>query len=315
MIPALPPKVVQRRRDGLIHAYVMDSGVLGALDSAAVFRPRPGDEVVGAVVRPDLERAVYATPHDVVCVSRAGEVVWASAFEPRSGTRYGHQPDVALSRDGRTVWVYRPDAMAGRGDDQWVVHDAESGSVVARHALDEVGHGATHCVHPWDGSTYLCIGEGQDGAAVLRGAVEADGRVSFEKYPWWDRCLIELSPDGAQFMTVDHGQADVSFHRHPSGEVLFTLPVDAFGYDPEETCIEWSGGYLTPDTAVVTLAGETEEGEDWFRCHLVDVRTGAAGGEIATESAHAYDMQFLGDGSWITDGPVRRFRSEQEIRW
>lgn len=313
MIPAPPPKVVNRRHDGLIHAYVIDSRARGALEPAAVFRPRAGDEIVASVVRPDLERAVYATLHDVVCVSRAGEVVWASAFEPRSETRYGHEPGVALSRDGRTVWVYRPDAMAGRGgDDQWVVHDADGGSVVARYALRSIGHGATHFVHPRDGSAYLCIGEGQDGAAVARAAIGVDGTVSFERYPWWDRCLIQLSPDGEQFMTVDHGQADVSFHLHPSGDVLITLPVEAFGYDPEDACIEWSGGYLTPDTAVVTLAGETEDGEDWFRCHVVDVRTGNVGGDIATGSAHPYDMQFLGDGSWITDGPVRRFRSGAE---
>ncbi len=79
-------------------------------------------------------------------------------------------------------------------------------------------------------------------------------------YPWSDRCLIDLAPDGQQFMTVDHGTADVSFHRHPGGEVLFTLPVEAFGYDPEETFMEWNGGYLTSDLAVVTLGGEGEEG-------------------------------------------------------
>ncbi|MFE9479008.1 hypothetical protein ACFYNM_10415 [Streptomyces spororaveus] len=39
-----PPKVVTRHRDGLIHAYVLDPHTLGAVEPAAVFRPRAGDE-------------------------------------------------------------------------------------------------------------------------------------------------------------------------------------------------------------------------------------------------------------------------------
>ncbi|MFM9625735.1 hypothetical protein ACKI14_48580, partial [Streptomyces turgidiscabies] len=91
----------------------------------------------------------------------------------------------ALSPDGRTVWVYRPDAMARRGGtDQWVVHDADSGAVLARRELETVGHGGGHHAHPVDGSVYLDIGEGQDGAVVLRGTVGADGAAAFMTYPW-----------------------------------------------------------------------------------------------------------------------------------
>ncbi|MBW5485603.1 hypothetical protein [Streptomyces bambusae] len=310
MTPAQPPKVITRHRDGRIHAYVIESGASGTLEPAAVFQPQAGDEAVESVVRPDMERVVYTTLNRVVCLTRAGDLVWASAFEPHSDVRHGHRPGCALSVDGRTVWVYRPDAMAGRGGgDQWVVYDADSGQVLARRELETVGHGASHHVHPVDGSIYLDVGEGQDGSVILRGTAGADGEVEFVAYPWWDRCLIDLAPGGEQFMTVDHGQADVAFHRHPSGDVLFTLPVEAFGYDPEETFVEWSGGYLTPDTAVVTLGGETEDGEEWFRFHLIDVRTGRISGEMAAEAAHPYDVEPLGDGSWLTDGPVRRFRA------
>ncbi|MET7525816.1 hypothetical protein [Streptomyces sp900116325] len=61
--------------------------------------------------------------------------------------------------------------------------------------------------------------------------------------------------------------------------------------------MEWSGGYLTPDTAVVTLGSETEDGEEWFRHYLIDVRTGTVGSEIAVEAANPYDLEPLGDGS------------------
>ncbi|WP_017241990.1 hypothetical protein [Streptomyces sp. SS] len=310
MVSVRHPKVITRHRDGWIHAYVIDSDVFGVLEPAAVFQARPGDEVVASVVRPDLERVVYATLNGVVCLGRAGGLVWKTDFEPHSDRPYGHVPDCALSRDGRTVWVYRPDAMAGRGGgDQWVVHDADTGAVLARWELKAVGHAGNHHVHPVDGSVYLDIGEGQDGSVVLRGAVGVDGEAEFVTYPWWDRCLIDLAPDGRQFMTVDHGQADVVFHHHPSGDVLFTLPAEAFGFDPETTSIEWSGGYLTPDLAVVTLGGEGQDEEEWFRCHLVDVRTGTLSGDFPVETDNAYELVPLGDGSWLTDGadgtPVR----------
>ncbi|MEU4280851.1 hypothetical protein AB0F57_38970 [Streptomyces tanashiensis] len=304
MLPVRPLKVITRHRDGRIHAYVLDSGVFGVLEPAAVFQPRPGDEMVESAVWPDLERVVYTTLNGVVCLTRAGGLVWTSDFEPYSGQRHGHRPGCALSLNGCTVWVYRPDAMAGRGGaDQWVVHDADSGAVIARRELETVGHGAGHHVHPVDGSAYLDIGEGQDGSVILRGTALADGEAEFVTYPWRDRCLIDLAPDGQQFMTVDHGQADVAFHRHPSGEVLFTLPVEGFGYDPEETLVEWSGGYLAPDLAVVTLGGEGQDEQEWFRHHLIDVRTGMLSGEIAVEVTNPYELVPLGDGSWLTSAP------------
>ncbi|MEU6841618.1 hypothetical protein ABZ930_07045 [Streptomyces sp. NPDC046716] len=318
MIPAPTPKVITRHRDGRIHAYALDSGAFGTLKPSAVFPPRAGDEVVESVVRHDLEQVVYTTLNSVVCLTRGGDLVWASDFEPHSDVRHGHRPGCALSWDGRTVWVYRPDAMAGRGGgDQWVVHDAESGAILARRELETVGHGGGHHVHPADGSVYLDIGEGQDGSVVLRGTARAGGEPEFEfvTYPWSDRCLIDLAPSGRQFMTVDHDQADVAFHQHPGGDVLFSLPVEAFGYDPEESFVEWSGGYLTDDTAVVVLGGESPDEEEWFRCHLVDVRTGTPSGELTVEATNPYEPVPLGDGSWLTrdaDGhPVRWSRAPQ----
>lgn len=115
MIPEPLPKVITRHRDGRVHAYVVGAGVYGTLEPAAVFQPRDGDEVVASGVRQDLERVVYTTLNRVVCLTRAGDLMWASDFEPHSDVRHGHRPGCALSLDGRTVWVYRPDAMAERG--------------------------------------------------------------------------------------------------------------------------------------------------------------------------------------------------------
>ncbi|WP_371638966.1 hypothetical protein [Streptomyces virginiae] len=309
-----PSKIITRHHDGLIHAYVVDPDTFGPLEPAVVFRPRAGDAVEESVVRPDLERVVYTTLNEVVCLTRSGDPVWVSDFAPHSDVRHGHRPGCSLSQDGRTVWVYRPDVMAQRRvADQWVVYDADSGEVLARREVDTAGHGGVHLPHPTDGSVYLTIGEGQDGSVVLRGVIGADGVPRFVTYPWPDRCLIDLAPGGQQFMTVDHEQGDVAFHDHPNGDVRFTLPVDAFGHDPDDTYdtyVEWSGGYLTPDIAVVTLGGEREDEEEWFRHHLVDVRTGALLGEIDLDVSHPYEGEPLGDGSWLTEGadghPVRR---------
>ncbi|MEU4152058.1 hypothetical protein [Streptomyces sp. NPDC026659] len=313
MTPAPPPKVITRHRDGQIRAYLptADPDAFGPLEPVAVFRPRPGDEIVESAVRPDLSRAVYTTLNGVVCLTRAGDPVWASDFGPHSERHHGHRPGCAFSLDGRTVWVYRPDAMAGRGDsDQWVVYDADSGAVLARQSLETVGHGAFHHVHPVDGSVYLDIGEGQDGVVTVRGALGADGVPEFTTYPWSDRCLIDLAPGGERFMSVEHGQTDVAFHEHPGGDVLLALSVEDFGYDPEEAFVEWSGGYLTPDTAVVTLGGETEDGDEWFRHHLVDVHTGVIGGELVVEATNPYDLKPLGDGSFLIPGP-----EGNPVRW
>ncbi|GLX19741.1 hypothetical protein [Streptomyces lavendulae] len=92
MTAVRPPKTITRHRDGEIHAYVTDSTATGTLEPVAVFRPRPGDEVVASAVRPDMQRVVYTTLNDVVCLTRAGDVLWTSSFEPRSDQPHGHRP-------------------------------------------------------------------------------------------------------------------------------------------------------------------------------------------------------------------------------
>jgi hypothetical protein len=216
-----------------------------------------------------------------------------------------------LSVDGRAVWVYRPDSMAGRGRfDQWVALNAATGAIIAQADLGTVGHGGEQFRHPDGEQLLLDVGEGQDGSTIFRGALVAD-RLELVRYPWGDRCLIDLTPDGSQFMTVHHDQADVAFHTYPGGEATLKLPVEAFGYDPYETYVEWSGGgYLTADTAIVTLGGEADDEKEWFCHYRVNLSSGRVEAEFDGHAEDLYDLEPLGDGSWLTTDP-----SGHPIRW
>ena len=302
--------VVTRLVDGGIGAYDLAADSWGMLSPTAVFQPAPADDVVGRAVSADLRRAVYTTVNGAVCVTREGTEVWRSAFEPPSTARYGHTPSCALSLDDRVVWVYRPDSMAGRNrPDQWVAMDAGTGAVIAKADLETVGHGAELFRHPAGEQLLLNVGEGQDGSVIFRGELSGD-RLDLVRYPWSDRVLIGLAPGGGQFMTVHHAQVDVAFHAYPAGEVTLQLPIEAFGHDRDEAYVEWSGGYLTPDTAIVTIAGETEDEQEWFRQYRLNLRSGQVEAEFDGHTEDHYDCTPLGDGSWLTTDP-----SGHPIRW
>jgi hypothetical protein len=143
----------------------------GVLDPVMVFPVRPEDEVVGHTASPDISRVVYTTKNAVACVTGGGDELWRYDLEPLSTREHGHSLSCKFSADGALVWLYRPDAMAGRGGvDKWVVLDAEKGTVVARTDLGTVGHGAVHFRHPDGVHMLLDVGEGQDGSTIFRGA-------------------------------------------------------------------------------------------------------------------------------------------------
>lgn len=294
--------IITRLVDGHICAYDLTADAWGLLSPAMAFQPSPHDDVVDHTS--DLHRAFYTTLNAVVSVTQDGTEVWRSAFAPWSDQPRGHRPSCLLSLDGRVVWVYRPDAMAGRDQpDSYVALDAETGATIARADLETVGHGSLQLRHPASDQVLFDVGEGQDGSVVYRAALDGD-RIDLFRYPWTDRCLIGLSPDGRQFMTVEHGQADVAFHAYPQGEVQLELSVDAFGHDPDEVYVEWTGGYLTRDTAIVTLVGETEDEQEWSRHYRVDVRTGQVEVEFEARTDNPYDFRPLGDRSWLTTDPT-----------
>lgn len=298
--PPRPHEIHTRLVDGRIRAYDLAGGESGVLSPAATFPPASGDDVVDQAVTSDLRRAVYTTVDHAVCVTPGGSEIWRAAFEPPSTRPYGHRPGCVLSLDDRVAWIYRPDALAGRNrTDRWVALDAGTGQVIAEAALETSGHGAGQFRHPDGRQVFLDVGEGQDGTALFRGALDRD-RLDVVAYPWSDRCLIALAPGGTGFMTVAHDQTDAAFHDHPDGGVTLRFPVEAFGHDPDDAWVEWNGGYLTPDTAVVTIVGETGDGREWFRHYRVGLASGETGAEFDGHAAGAYDLRPLGDGTWLT---------------
>ncbi|MGW1466508.1 hypothetical protein ACWCPT_19425 [Streptomyces sp. NPDC002308] len=238
-----PLQPLTRLVGGDICAYEPDADAWGALTPARVFRPSAGDDVVDHTAPAGLHHVFYTTLNAAVCVAADGTEVWRSEFEPESDERFGHRPGCALSSDGLVVWIYRPDAMAGRGrPDQWVALDSGTGAVLAQADLDTVGHGGIQLAHRAGGEILLDVGEGQDGSVIYRASVSG-GRMDPFRYPWDDRCLIGMAPDGRHFMTVDHGQGDMAIHTYPDGEVRFTLPST-----PSSTAWKrstWSGAAAT----------------------------------------------------------------------
>ncbi|MFB7828884.1 hypothetical protein [Streptomyces hydrogenans] len=77
---------------------------------------------------------------------------------------------------------------------------------------------------------------------------------------------------------------------------------------PPRAITRQDGGRLHADVIDSRASMDVGVGEEWFRSRLIDVRTGAVGGELAAGAVHPYDLVPLGDGSWLTDGPVRRRR-------
>ncbi|WP_319460876.1 hypothetical protein [Micromonospora sp. RTP1Z1] len=304
-------RVVTRFTAGLVRAYDFSATrVESAAAPVAVFPIVEAVEVESHAVAPNLRRAVYATADEVVCVDRESKTLWRLGFGPGAEVPYNAAASCEFSLDGTVVWVYRPDAMSGRGDglDRWLAVDTETGGVVAHVELDCAGHGGHQFAHPDGAHMLLDVGEGQDGSRVYRGRLDRDV-IDLTAYPWIDRSLVSLAPDGHQFMTVHHDQEDIAFHAYPNGEVLIRIPVESFGYDPDEAYVEWTGGYLDSETAVVTIAGETEDEQEWYRHHLIDVRTGQVHGTLDTQTRDAYDLEPLGDGSWLsTDHDDRLWR-------
>jgi hypothetical protein len=290
-------KLISRLVDDEIQVY--DS----ALELVGSFAVPAG--VQGHALSSTADRLVYAAGDEVVCT---GAAEWRFDLGPRDPKARVAYTGCTFSLDDTVVWIYSPDAMAGRAErrDRWIALDAATGAVRESYDLDCVGQGGQMIPHPNGDDVLLDVGEGQDGSRTFR--VRLGGPLS--SYPWHDRVLVDLAPSGRQFMTVDHGQQDVAFHTFPGGEVVVRVPIAPLEDDPGDAGFEWTGGYLDEATAVVVVAGvaEDDEEEEWWRYNTVDVADGTMTA-FPVVTVDLYDLQPLGDGAYLTtdtDGSLRR---------
>jgi hypothetical protein len=298
---------ITRYLNGELRAYQVPSTVDEPLGPVATYRIEPEDEeVLSHAAAPDLNRAVFTTCNKAICIGQDGGMLWRYEFEPHTTQDFPRTACI-FSLDGTWVWLYRPDAMTSRGPDLLVVLRADTGEVVARAELDSVGQGAELVQHPDGRHVMLDVGEGQDGVKLFLAAL-TDGGIDLRSYGWDDQVLVDIAPGGWFFMTIDDCRSDVAFRAFPSGEVVLHLPITAFGYEDDDSLMDWNGGFLSPDIAVVTITGELDN-KSWHHHYKVNLRTGKPLDRFEAHSRDSYDLKTLGDGTWIVsdlDGnPIR----------
>ena len=291
-------KPISRLTDTAVEVF--DAG----LEPVRSFRVPPGTE--GHAVSYAGDRLAYATGTAVVCAGPDGHELWRSATGRAEAPDRRRPAGCAWTPDDAVLWVYLPDVP----EDRWLALDAATGATLIEHRLPTAGEGGEHFVTADGRHVLLCVGEGQDGVHIFRAGPGGE----LHTYGGTDRVLVALAPDDSHFMTVDQGQEDVAFHALADGAVEVRVPVGRFAAGPDdEVFLEWAGGYLDAGTAVAVVAGETDDGQEWWRHFRVAVDSGAVLGELMVATVDAYDLEPLGDGTFLvtdTDGTLRRLYSD-----
>lgn len=244
-------RLVVIRRDEELLAYDVDRLRAGDHAPAARF-PAPWPRRAGGkdAVSPTLEMAVFSGLHASHAVDAGGALRWkvrhacweASCIALHdSYEEYADSPDHRhhddgscwISADGSTVWAHVRTPLAeditpeveSELDEEWLVLDAADGRVLGRAPTGTVTAGSHHVPHPDPGQMGLSVGEGQDGVPLRWG--RWDGRrLTVTHIGDDDRCLIDVSPDGTQFLTVAHWQGELALHHLPDGVVTHRVDGD-----------------------------------------------------------------------------------------
>ncbi|MBN1173338.1 MAG: hypothetical protein JXA67_14285 [Micromonosporaceae bacterium] len=272
-----------------------------SLIPTASFPVPEGAEIHSHTVAPDLTRAVYTLADAAVCIDGLGIVLWRLDFEP-AACPDGATCGCECSADSAAVWIYRPDTGDGcDGCDLLMAVNLRTGAIIDQVPLETTGYGAVQFAHPDGAHLLLCISEADDRVRLCRAGLGQDG-IETTMFHSDHRDLVDLSPDGQQFMTVDVERESVAFHRWKDGSVKAQFGVDAFDYEPDSAFID-CGGYLDATAAIVTIVQEIEGeagDEEWYCHHILELDTWQFRGVIDTLSDEPDFVAPLGDGTWLT---------------
>lgn len=296
-------RVISRQADTGIEVFAPD------LESSQVF-PMPDGHWIWAVPS-TRDAVVHATGGAVARIDTDGREQWRTDIGLHTSADGRIMIDVSISADDSQVWVLAPATCIGREEhDDLIVLDAATGALLSRRTLRFTSMGGIQFPLRDGRMLITLIAAGAGGHVLLAGP---DGEPL--EYDLGDRDLVAVSPDQRHFMTVEDTQVDVAFHAFPGGEMVTKVPIEAFAellgpdLNIEELLLEWYGGFLDDETAIVVISGESMLEGDWWRHFRVGARTGEVLGELHIATIAAYDLIPLGDGTFVvtdTDGTLRR---------
>ncbi|BCY12921.1 hypothetical protein [Actinoplanes sp. L3-i22] len=268
--------------------------------------PAPWPRDYGSVtVSPGGDLAVFGGVHAIRAVDVTGAVRWElrhgcwsaavcevahEAFDEYAGEHYHATADsgsAAFSADGRVVWAH---VRANQGDgEEWLVLDAGDGTVLARADTMTVGSMSWHVAHPDPAFMGLSIGTGDEDAPTLWGRW-AGGTLTVTRLP--GEVLLDVSPSGEHFLTVDVEQSSLGLYRAVDGAELRRADAE----DDDEEIWEYAGAVPWDTVALAGVEVEVDEPEHW----LIDLGTMTARGPVAYPFPVWGPPRPVGPGTWCT---------------
>jgi hypothetical protein len=314
-------RLVVIRRDDELLAY--DLGRVTAGDGAPAARfPAPWPRGAGGIdaVSPTLDLAVFSGQHALRAVDAAGALRWEvrhacwapsclshhdsyQEYADSSEHRYPDSGSCWISADGATIWAHvrtpLPDDIASELDEEWLVLDAADGRVLGRASTDTAAAGSHHVPHPDPSQMGLSVGEGQDGVPLLWGRWDGT-RLTVTRIGDDDRCLVDVSPCGTQFLTITHWGQEPAIHRLPDGAVTHEVTTDPQPQRPPDAEEELFWGYQCGFVNEHTVIASTSESQEQSRHWLIDTARGNILGQVQYPEPVSEDPMALGDGTWLT---------------
>lgn len=148
-------------------------------------------------VSPDGAHAYLSLRTSVQCITPAGETVW-DVPHPPWGFKDNSWGSCWVSPDGTRVCATVP---SSGGPDSWWVMDARSGALLGQAALSAHFAASMQVGHP-DGRHVALLSVMASREVDAWWGVHEPGRVTLERLGPSARNLLDIRPDGSQFLTM-----------------------------------------------------------------------------------------------------------------